>query len=90
MCAVYLLEFETIMKERDISSTPLKKLIEEQQAKISEQNKIKKNISTENSLNKKVKSKELGASVVNRAVEKNVKNISNRLNNAIPQNKVII
>lgn len=78
------------MKERDISSTPLKKLIEEQQAKISEQNKIKKNISTENSLNKKVKSKELGASVVNRAVEKNVKNISNRLNNAIPQNKVII
>lgn len=78
------------MKERDISSTPLKKLIEEQQAKISEQNKIKKNISSENSLNKKVKSKELGANLVNRAVEKNVKNISNRLNNAIPQNKVII
>jgi DNA-binding protein H-NS len=87
LCAVYLLEFETIMKERDISSKPLKKLIEEQQAKISEQNKIKQNIN-ENGLNRQIKSKEVGPRVINRAVEKNVKHISNKLNAAIPENKV--
>jgi hypothetical protein len=72
------------MKDKDVASKPLKKLIEEQQMKHAEQNRAKANLNE----NKQKKNTEVHSNIINKPVAKNVNYITSSLNAMMPQSKV--
>lgn len=80
LCAYYLLEFETVMKERNIKDKPLKELVEES---LKKEKKPTNNNNTKTSNDKYTKLKE---NYAEDPLEKNLK--TTNANNVIPKTKV--